>query len=195
MTEFLTKQQIKDRGWTDSTIQKLLGEPDETKRNPVDRSGSPMKLWRRVRVIEVEQSEAWKQWFEDSRSLREKSSEAAKARSEAMREQLIQEAISKLKVEKYAEDTQNSITDEACEHWWVLKVDSGEIDGLTAMPSRELSEKSFLDRITRNYLRHEQTNYDALCRSLAGKIGRDAAYEALRAKADELCYEYFNGLK
>ena len=42
---YLTKSQLKDRGWTDSLIRKFLSEADKTRTNPHYRSGPPMRLY------------------------------------------------------------------------------------------------------------------------------------------------------
>ena len=52
--EHLTKSRLKDRGWTESLINKFLGEPDLTKDNPMYRCAAPMCLYSLKRIEQVE---------------------------------------------------------------------------------------------------------------------------------------------
>lgn len=45
---------LKERGWTESMIRDLLGQPDLTVPNPYYRCAGEMRLWRLQRVQEVE---------------------------------------------------------------------------------------------------------------------------------------------
>ncbi len=51
-----TKQRLKERGWTDSLINRFLPYPDAEEPNPVHKGGAPMKLYLISRVREVEYS-------------------------------------------------------------------------------------------------------------------------------------------
>jgi len=48
----------KDRGWTDSLIKRFAPEPDRVCRNP---SGGRMRLYNVARVVEIEQTELFKE--------------------------------------------------------------------------------------------------------------------------------------
>jgi hypothetical protein len=52
----LTKTKLKERGWTDTLIEKFLPHPDETQTNPIYTSSSPMRLYRLERVEQMEAS-------------------------------------------------------------------------------------------------------------------------------------------
>jgi hypothetical protein len=41
----LCKSELKLRGWTDGLIEKILGNPDMTRKNPKHRHGATMKLF------------------------------------------------------------------------------------------------------------------------------------------------------
>ena len=47
---------LKDRGWTDTMIRDLLGDPDLTVDNPHYKSAAPMRLWRLQRAETAEAS-------------------------------------------------------------------------------------------------------------------------------------------
>jgi hypothetical protein len=45
---------LRERGWTESMIRDLLGEPDTTRDNPHCKSAGPMRLWRLQRAEAIE---------------------------------------------------------------------------------------------------------------------------------------------
>jgi hypothetical protein len=45
MKTHLCKSELKSRGWTDGLIDKILGNPNMTRKNPKHRHGAPMKLF------------------------------------------------------------------------------------------------------------------------------------------------------
>ena len=53
------------RGWTDTMIRNLLGEPDRTARNPHYKSAPPMKLYLLDRVIDAENSVKFTKYVPD----------------------------------------------------------------------------------------------------------------------------------
>ena len=63
---------IKARGWTDTMIRNLLGEPDYTVTNPRHSNSNPMKIYSAARVHAEEQTEAFA--VASSRSARRKES-------------------------------------------------------------------------------------------------------------------------
>jgi hypothetical protein len=58
---------LRERGWTAAQITRLLGAPDMTRTNPHGRDLSPMKLYNRDRVAEVERSAAFTEWYENAK--------------------------------------------------------------------------------------------------------------------------------
>lgn len=53
----LCLRQLKDRGWTDTLIDNLLGQPDKLQRNPHDRRWAKMKLYVLDRVQDAENTD------------------------------------------------------------------------------------------------------------------------------------------
>ena len=53
MNGYYTKTDLKNMGFTEKMIKKLLGDPDEVKKNPVYKSAAPMKMWGAERVDAV----------------------------------------------------------------------------------------------------------------------------------------------
>ena len=59
MAEYITKQGLKRRGWTDRMINTFLPVPDKLEKNPRNRYYPEMCLYRVGRVRAVEWSEAF----------------------------------------------------------------------------------------------------------------------------------------
>src|ERR1700722_10380372 len=54
-----TMPELKERGWTEAMVRRLLGPPDATVPNPVFQSGVRIGLWRVDRVHAVQTTEEW----------------------------------------------------------------------------------------------------------------------------------------
>ena len=65
--QFIGTIGLRERGWTAAQIVRLLGAPDATRTNPHGADLSPMKLFRRDRVAEVERSAAFAEWRENAK--------------------------------------------------------------------------------------------------------------------------------
>jgi hypothetical protein len=57
----LTLTELKKRGWSESMIRNLLGQPFETKQNPWFKNGADMKLYSLARVESVESTMEFKE--------------------------------------------------------------------------------------------------------------------------------------
>lgn len=53
---YVTKQMLKDRGWTETLIRRFLSYPDKEEPNPVNKRGATMKLYLISRVRNIENS-------------------------------------------------------------------------------------------------------------------------------------------
>ncbi|MFM7088506.1 MAG: hypothetical protein ACKOW9_03165 [Candidatus Paceibacterota bacterium] len=62
-TQFLYKEQVKARGWSDTLITKFLPVPDRTAPNPRHKNGAPMKFYSLDRIQLIEQSDLFKAAF------------------------------------------------------------------------------------------------------------------------------------
>lgn len=62
---YLSKTAIKDRGWTEGVIKKFLGEPDKLAKNKWS-SRTKVHLYLEDRVVSVESTDEWKEWFNSS---------------------------------------------------------------------------------------------------------------------------------
>lgn len=57
---YQTSWSLKKRGWTDTMIKSILGEPDEYRVNPYHKSAAPMRLWSEDKVRRAERTKAFK---------------------------------------------------------------------------------------------------------------------------------------
>ena len=169
--KLITKSTIKGRpGWTDAAIKKFLGAPDKTKPNPNYGSGPPMCLYSPERVEKAEQLEDFAAWRAKSlirSAIRVKVSEERAAKLSAYVAGLtvtvpLHHDARHLAIVSYNEYREGSPHDHD--------------------PASPKSDRSFLDRITVNYLRHEATQYDDILCEIAGNPGIGDAYEALFEK-------------
>lgn len=57
--EYLSASKVKERGWTDSLIRRLLGHPDATAPNPMFRGAAPVRLYDLEKILSAEESPGW----------------------------------------------------------------------------------------------------------------------------------------
>jgi hypothetical protein len=82
----LTQTDLKERGWSKKLIDALLGDPDQTARNPVyPNKAPPMKLWERARVEAAEKHPD----FLAYQTKRAKASARSKAVAQCKRQELL----------------------------------------------------------------------------------------------------------
>jgi len=61
---YLTKSEVKDRGWTEMAIEKLLGEPDRMRLNHLYKNTKPIKLYYEDRVLEMEATDHYREFLQ-----------------------------------------------------------------------------------------------------------------------------------
>jgi hypothetical protein len=167
-----TAPELKKRGWTDTAIKKFLSEPDATKPNPHYKTAAPMRLYKKSRVYGKERSRAFKAWREGV----DKRKAAAQKAVETKERKL----LDKIESFEVSVDKITNVVKEACAHYNARN--GMKIIDYGYEPATENSDKSFLDRITVNYIRHELTDYDYELMDLVGKVGKQSAYEKLVEK-------------
>lgn len=149
--KYLNRRQIVERGWTENSILRFLGEPDLSRNHP--QTGREVKFWSRAKIEHLESSDSWKRWKQkkDLLELVEKS----------------HITINRLEP--------NAIRIAAISAYNHLH---GKSDNFR--PATSNSDPSFVDRITVNYIRHEQTNYDKSLQLISRKVGKAHAYALLK---------------
>ena len=174
---YFTVAELKKRGWTDTLVQKLLGEANATRPNPHFKSAARVRLYLQTRVNAIEQSEAWPALAQKASARRA----AAEKGTQTKRENLL----------KYVDTVSIHVTvvsmDEAtrsaCENFNDTKVTNALKRGHYEFHEATLeSDPLFLQRITVNYLRHGLTRYDHELGRLFGKVGVRQAYSRLIQK-------------
>ena len=135
-----------ERGWSDKAIEQLLGQCDKDKPNPYSSSGPRMKLYLRNRVLAAEATFEFAKFKEAKERRRFAQIEAAKRKqSELLR----------------------FATDFCCDIPRIEDYRQLACDSYNKMYALECykqiatvrSKKTFLDRISVNFLLHELSNY------------------------------------
>ena len=85
--DVISRSVLKKWGWTDTLIDRHLGEPDELGKNPISISGPDVKLYRKERVREIEQTSEVREALENVQLRRKGASPSSgkKAASPAKR--------------------------------------------------------------------------------------------------------------
>lgn len=196
-SEFLTVAACKDLGWTDGAINKFLGEPDDIAPNPVYKTASPMRRYRRERVEAVMDSQAWQDWYEKSKARRARLSSVLAATNERKRQELIAQSVASLKTWFPASGVSDA---SVVAYWyeqksWFLSARQRDIELIDLkIPDPSQVDSDTLARWTDNLLRHGYSNYDDVLDRLSGQVGREVAYHALRRNIDSRIREYLKNL-
>jgi hypothetical protein len=177
-SELYSIPELKSRGWTITTINKL-GDPDDYRKNPVYSSASPMKMYCKSRVELFETSDQFKVHVpSESRKLG-----AVKA---------VQTKIGKLikQIENFHIEVelvdQTKLQSMAINAYNNLCFNRGKSDIAT-----NNSEQTFLDRITVNFIRHELTSYDEQLYQLYGKTGKEYGVDLVATKIFDKIMEVY----
>ena len=167
--ERITPTRLKERGWTQTMIKRLLGAPDVLATNPNYRSGPPMRLYDLSRVEAAEGGND----FIELRRKAETRSAIASAVADRKRHELLEE-VRDIRV-NVKSLTLKQLTAAAVESYnWR---NNHRIDH---QPATVGSDGAFLDRIRVNHARHALTTYDERLDALFARIGRRAAESAIR---------------
>lgn len=177
--EVFRRSELRERGWTDAMIRRLLSTPDMTLPNPEYRSGAPMRLYRRARVEIIEERreftelrEAGARRAERSKNVavRRASDLVAKARAyePALPTTLDYEELRKRAIRSY--NTQS-----------MDRADRATLD----------SDAAFLARMSWNHFRHHMTDWDATWEGFSGRPGvREAYIAAAESLASHVCERF-----
>lgn len=177
--QMLTAAALTERGWTKTLVDRLLGQPDELKRNPIYRNAAPMRLYHIDRVQQVEASIE----FITAKAA------AAKRKSAAIyAAQMRQIAVMTL-IEMIPLPVK------------VLPLDKVRRSAIEAYNSRNLESTIGTDtpehvirRIMVNFIRHSLAHYDELLASVTGFPGVDAVRQRIRVRTLEAIAKAYPGL-
>jgi hypothetical protein len=172
----------KDRGWTDTQIKTFLPEPDQTARNPFSRKAAPMKLYALERVEAIEATPEYQKAREASRTRQL----AARGRALAKKKEAVAAAEAlELRIEP---EPWQDMQDKAIAHF------KGRLRRSQSPASRKTSTAR-LDRLTVNYLRHQQTSYEEELKEFKGVVGVGEAYLVVRNRILDLIAETYPQLR
>lgn len=175
----LGRPSLRDRGWTDTLINRFLPEQDLLAPNPHYRSGATRKLYLKSRVEGVEAG----QDFQVAKA-QTATRKAAAAKAVATKEREIEGYVNSLTIE-VPQMADNELIARACRHYNSRQRDLALERGGRYWDYREAtpeSDQSFLNRISVNFLRHELTRYEACLDQVFGKCGAVKAYPQIKAK-------------
>lgn len=184
-TTYLSKSKIKERGWTDTLIRKFLPVHDTERPNPHYRKAPPMLLYLEERVLEAEQSPAFKESVD--KGLKRKL--GAKKAVDAKKSHLLEE-IENLTIEVPYLD-KATLLKKACEHYYTIWSHLGSKEKYASLNAGE----AFLHRIVVNYLRHAVSSYEQALAQTAGRVGRKDAGFLIRKKVYGAIAEKYPWLK
>ena len=184
--DYLTRPELRERGWTDGLIKRLLGEPDKLSPNPHYRSGPKMVLYllSRVESIEAKHQEV----LDDAGQKRARRHDAAQKAVKTKRLRTKQKSLAAIKpLERLPLP---ELVQCACDSYNKLPLrrktrqrDDWE-DDWDYREKKEASPDSdrlFLDRICVNYLRHVILDYDVAIDQTEMVGGREV-YQPVRRK-------------
>lgn len=180
MKFYLTKSELKHRGWTESMIKKLLGQPDSTKKNPYYKSAAPMCLYEVGRVNAAESTKEFKEYQDKKKTRSEASKKAIETKiQKAMKFACdVEIKVPEMSFEKAVEMACESYNDFHME----ISIRNGS-DFILAEPYK--SNEDFLFRITKNFLQNECTEYDDLLSTMYGKTGIQEAHDILQKRVND----------
>jgi hypothetical protein len=167
--KYMTKTELKKRGWNDELIGKYLPEPYVTK-NPYY-SRMSMYLWKEKDVLEAEQNEEFLDRLEKRNVYQKRAAAAVRTKEEKMRV-ILNAAIEHIKVEEhdYEEVVKRAL--KAKQNWYDI-TDQYDRDVRNA-------DSRTVQRWTVNYIRHNLTDYDEFLYNAKGKTGILFAYPLYR---------------
>ena len=188
--KYITKAGLKTRGWTDSMIRKFLGNPDLEKTNPHYKSAPKMKLFKLSRINDLEGTEEFRIHLIKSGQRSSVMKKVAKDKEKKLLEEINRleilvtiispESLLKTSIENYNDFHE------------YISMERGHYD---FVPADSRSDRSFLQRIQVNYLRHNLTEYGRELENVAGKIRIARAVLMIKEKvydAIALAYPYLS---
>lgn len=188
--EFCAKSTLKQRGWTDTAIERFLGDHDKEVPNPYYKSAAPMKLYKLSRVEEAEQSQAFLHFKAQSKPRQEASQKALTTK----RKNLLRK-VTEMEIYIQRKNLEDIITDAVKAYNSFKSCMADERGDFDYQQATVNSDKEFLNRITVNYLRHRCSPYEKILDKIEGKVGTKEAYTLLNEKIFQKIGETFPELK
>lgn len=172
--EYIQHSQLRVRGWSENMIRQHLGNPDLIQPHPFHAAAPRLRLYARSRVDSLE----------TTLDLGARKDEAAQRLAGKLRQK--QEKIDDLCTKCAAMPVHVRKLEPDLLHILALKnfeLQARKRSKNTGAEADEPSDdKSFMDRVKVNYIRHFQTDYDQQLAEIIGKYGANEALKALRTR-------------
>ena len=189
--DYFKKTQLKDRGWTESLIKCLLGEPDKILKNRTYGGSAMLKYYQKERVLTAEQTQTYKDYQIRTCSMRKKISETQLRAHEERRKKLFN-FIDQLDISIPVMEW-DILVEQACDHYndyWSNKAHfcfekHADCD----------SDPAFIQRIVMNMIRHQNEHYEPIIEQMFGMTGKQEGYELLRSRIEWLAREKYHELQ
>ncbi len=183
--KYHTSASLKERGWSDTMIKNILGEPDDYMDNPHYKCAAPMRLWTVEHVRKAERRKVFKEAAAKYAARKDGAAAAARKAVETKREKCLSYARTvTIDIPVMPKDELLTEAIDSYNEWHLW-------DRRCLMLADKDSDPDFLNRITVNYLRHECTEYDEHLRELSGSVGIEEAHDILKGRVNEaICKTY-----
>lgn len=177
--ELLSATELRERGWTESMIKRILGDPDDTRPNPrYKHAGHPMRFWSRARVDQIETTDEFRERAQQAKKRSAKAKETAARQAKTLAELVanIEVIVPEMPFDELIQQTIEHYNERGTGNY-LGKRDWNPID--------EDTDTDYLNRQAVNYLRHEHTQYEEEIEALSGKVGKNDALLELRVRVLE----------
>lgn len=176
MEAYISKSGLKSRGWTEKAITTFLPLHDKEARNPIFSSAAPVKLYLQIRVEDIEQMGAFKEFARKNKNRIAGAAVAVVTKKTRLLGEVSSWNIGlpSVPLGTVRGNAIRSYNQRRELVWSERWSDFGE-----ATPSSDIA---FLDRITVNFIRHHLSCYDGKLEQLFGKVGKAEAYSILNRK-------------
>ena len=189
--KLISKPGLRDRGWTDTMIQRYLPIHDAEKANPYYKCAAPMKLYMIDRIIKIEKRKSFMEMLAKSKERKALAQKAVTTKIDKVREfaNSIDIDIPLSPKDQLIWEACNSYNDHK-EYQAILN--GYDRDWHVAGPH---SDDAFLARICQNYLRHNCTDYDDMLDKLFGKVGVSVGHDIIKKRINDRIRELYPWIK
>lgn len=167
-TEMITQTTVLEMGFSKSMIAKLLPPPTE-KPNPYYRNSAPMKLWSKADVLQVMETDEYKNMLEKVNKRKQSAKRAAETKKDNL-VKTISDYADHISIKVLKDEVLIQRTISAKKDWNYCTghfYDDWEFQSIN---------DETLSRWVVNYIRHNLVEYDRTLYGLRGKTGKSEAY-------------------
>lgn len=190
--ELFSKPDLRERGWTDTMMNKFLPCPDDWRDNPFYKNAPPMEFWSTETVKEIESSPEFQAALEKSKKRKLAAQKAVQTKYRKNMAWMDQKS-KEIAVIRIPMDELKKRTIEAKNVWYnYQELEFGRYDFIRAS---ETTDADVMQRWEVNYIRHNLTSYDQTLFEARGKIGKDDGYIKYKTAVLDKIAEVYPELK